>query len=384
MLTKKTISRLIIILLLITACVYAIWYFTRPQPIAVELATITRGTVEATLVNTRAGTIEACQRSKLSPLMGGQITKIWVKEGDRVNAGQPLLSLWNHDLVAQRNLAQRQLLMAQERRQEACIIAQNAKRESMRTQQLVDKGFVSSQRAEDADATARARQAGCEAAESDIKRAQAQIKVTEAGVSRTILKAPFDGIVAQITGELGEYTTPSPPGVQTPPAIDLIDDQCLYVSAPMDEVDAPKIKIGQPARITIDAMPNKTFNGVVRRIAPYVTELEKQARTVDVEVNFEPVPDDILLIGYSADIEIITDTRKDVLRVPTQAIRQNKTILILGAENKLEERQLETGLANWSFTEAQRGIQAGEQVLLSFDQDEIAVGVTVQSKTSEP
>ena len=381
---KKIISRSIIIILAIAALSYAAWTFTRPKPLEVELATITRGIVEATIVNTRAGTIEACQRSKLSPLMGGQITKIWVKEGDRVTKDQPLLSLWNNDVVAQRNLAQRQLVTTEERRQETCIVAQNAKRESTRVQQLVDKGFVSSQRAEDADATARARQAGCEAAESDIKRARAQIKVAEAGISRTILSAPFNGIVAQITGELGEYTTPSPPGVPTPPAIDLIDDSCLYVSAPMDEVDAPRIKIGQSARISIDAMPDKTFDGVVRRIAPYVTELEKQARTVDVEVNFQPVPQDILLIGYSADIEIIIDTSQDVLRVPTQAIRQNNTILAVSAEGKLEERILETGLANWSFTEIVSGINEGDQILLSSDQDGIEVGVAVLQKDNQP
>jgi hypothetical protein len=47
-----------------------------------------------------------------------------------------------------------------------------------------------------------------------------------------------------VTGEVGEFTTPSPPGIPTPPAVDLIDDSCLYVSAPMDEVDAPRLKTG--------------------------------------------------------------------------------------------------------------------------------------------
>ena len=57
--------------------------------------------------------------------------------------------------------------------------------------------------------------------------------------------------IAKITGELGEYSTPSPPGVPTPPAIDLIDDSCLYVKAPMDEIDAPKIHSGQAVRISL-------------------------------------------------------------------------------------------------------------------------------------
>ena len=62
-----------------------------------------------------------------------------------------------------------------------------------------------------------------------------------------MLTAPFDGVVAEVNAELGEYVTPSPPGIPTPPAVDLIDDRCLYVTAPIDEVDAPEIRTGMPA-----------------------------------------------------------------------------------------------------------------------------------------
>jgi HlyD family secretion protein len=375
--------KIIIAVIVIIIAATAIWYATRPNPIEVELATITRGNVEATVVNTRAGTIKSCQRANLSPASGGQIARIWIKEGDRVNKDQRLMELWNADLKAQRELAQRQLAMSKERRREACIIAENARRESVRTQQLVSKGFISSQLAEDADANARAKQASCDAAISDIKRAEAQVLVTEASLDRTTITAPFAGVIGKITGELGEYTTPSPPGVPTPPAIDLIDDTCLYVSAPMDEVDAPKIKLGQPARITLDAMSELVFDGTVRRIAPYVTEIEKQARTVDVEVNFSQVPSETLLVGYSADIEVILENRENVLRIPTQAIRQNNAVLFVGTNGKLEERQLQTGLANWSFTEVLSGLKEGGQVLVSFDQEDVKAGVSVQQKSSE-
>jgi HlyD family secretion protein len=186
--------------------------------------------------------------------------------------------------------------------------------------------------------------------------------------------------VAQVTGEVGEYTTPSPPGIPTPPAVDLIDDSCLYVSAPMDEVDAPRLKAGQPARITLDALPGKTFSGHIRRIAPYVTELEKQARTVDVEVDFDTPPQQILLMGYSADVEAIIERRANVLRVPTQAIQQDGTVLVLGKDDKLETRKLKTGLANWAFTEIVGGLNAGDRVLLSFDQEDVKAGVKVKPK----
>src|SRR5512139_3613965 len=316
MLKPRTWLRLVIVVLTVAALAYAGWHFTRPQPPEVELATVARGPVEATVVNTRAGTVKACRRARLAPVAGGQIVKLWVKEGDRVKAGQPLLELWNRDLAAQRELATRQLATSEERRREACIMADNAERDDERTEQLAAKGFVSPQSGEDARAEARARQANCDALVADVKRAQAQIRVTLAGLERTTLTAPFAGIVAEVTGEVGEFTTPSPPGIPTPPAVDLIDDSCLYVSAPMDEVDAPKIKPGMPARIALDALPGKTFPGSVRRIAPYVTEVEKQARTVDVEVTFNN-PDEVpknLLAGYSADVEIVLEARDKVLR----------------------------------------------------------------------
>lgn len=372
--------RLISFAIIIGVIALASWHYTRPKPLEVELATIATGNVEATVVNTRAGTIKSCQRSNLAPASGGQIAKIWIKEGDRVQKGQTLLELWSLDLQAQLELAQRQLTMAQERRRETCILAENARRESVRTQQLAEQGFVSSQRAEDADANARSRQASCDAAISDIKRAEAQIRVAQAAIERTVIAAPFSGIIAHISGELGEFTTPSPPGIPTPPTIDLIDDTCLYVTAPMDEVDAPKIRVGQEARITLDAMPEKIFPGRIRRIAPYVTEIEKQARTVDVEVDFLQIPADALLVGYSADVEVVLERKDNVLRIPTQAIRQNNKVWVVDAQNRLAERQLESGLSNWSFTEIRSGLKAGDQVLISFDQDDIKAGVAVQPK----
>jgi len=378
MLKPKTWLRIVVVVLIGAALVYAGWRVTRPQPPEVELATLARGTVEATVVNTRAGTVKACRRARLAPVAGGQIVKLWVKEGERVKADQPLLELWNRDLAAQRELATRQLTTSEERRREACILADNAKRDADRTEQLVAKGFVSPQRGEDARAEAHARQANCDALAADIRRAQAQIRVADVGLERTTLTAPFAGIVAKITGEVGEYTTPSPPGIPTPPAVDLIDDTCLYVSAPMDEVDAPKLKPGQPARITLDALPGQTFSGKVRRIAPYVTEVEKQARTVDVEADFDTPPRQILLMGYSADVEAIVEHHDNVLRVPTQAIQQDGSVLVLGAGDKLEARRLKMGLANWAFTEVVSGLNAGDRVLLSFDNEDVKAGVRVK------
>lgn len=381
----KKITRTAVILLFAATLVYAGWAIWPEDQQEVELAAVKRGVVEATVVNTRAGTVKPCRRSRLSPAAGGQIISLPAREGDRVVPGQVLLKLWNTDLEAQYELAKQQHITAKNRKQEACIMAKNAEREFRRTQQLVTKGFVSPQHADDTRAAAESRQAACAAAAADVSRAQAQISVISANLERTVLVAPFAGIIAQVTGELGEYVTPSPQGIPTPPAIDLIDDSCLYVSAPMDEVDAPKIQVGQPARITLDAITQKTFAGKVRRIAPYVTEIEKQARTVEVEAEFIDLDTNImLLVGYSADVEVITQRHEAVLRIPTRVIRQGNKVLVVGTDNRLEERKLITGLANWVYTEILEGLSEGDQVLLEADDGTVTAGTRIIAKPLQP
>ena len=346
----------------------AAWYFTRPKPVSVVLIKAERGLVEATVSNTRAGTIKACRRAKLAPPAGGQIAQLRVKKGQRVAAGQPLLELWNDDLQAQERLAQEQLKTSIAREREACTIAETAQRDAGRAQQLHEKNFISQEAVERAISEAKARQAACDTARSEIEQGRSRITVARAGLERMVLRAPFDGIVADISGELGEYATPSPPGIPTPPAIDLIDDRCLFVSAPIDEVDAAAVRIGQSSRITLDAIKGKSFPGKVKRIAPYVVDIEKQARTVEVEVEFaEQVQNEGLLVGYSADVEIVHDARERVLRIPTQTLMEGKRVLFYRPDGMLEERKVTTGLSNWEHTEVISGLNEGDQIVASLD-----------------
>jgi HlyD family secretion protein len=351
--------------------------------VSVVLATVDRGPVERTVANTRAATVTACRRSKLAPLSGGQIAKRQVKEGDRVKSGQILLELWNDNLVAQQRVAQDQLKASQLRAEQACLSADLARRDAERTRQLKDQGFISIERVDQAESEAQTRAVACRATQADVEQAKARITAVQADLSRTYLRAPFAGVVAKISGELGEMTIPSPPGIPTPPAVDLIDDSCLYVTAPIDEVDAPAIRLDMPARISVDAFPSRKFKGHVRRIAPYVLDVEKQARTVDVEVEFtDPKETEVLLVGYSADVEIVLAARGDALRVPTAAIQEGSRVLVFApATGLLEQRAISTGLANWQYTEVTSGLQAGEHVVLSLERAGVKAGAKARPET---
>jgi HlyD family secretion protein len=360
----------------------AIWWLGRPKPIPVVLTAVGRGKVESTIANTRAGEVEACLRTKLSTITGGRIEVLTVKEGDKVKKGQLLMQLWNDDIQAQVRVAQAQAETARKRVVEACTLADSAEREVARQSELYAKGFVSINAIDSARAAAEAKRASCQTARADVAQAEASIKLARVQRGRTVLVAPFDGTVAKIVGELGEYSTPSPPGVPTPPAIDLIDESCLYVKAPMDEVDAPKIVAGQPARITLDALPKQTFAGRVKRVAPYVTAVEKQARTVEIEATFDQ-PEKVgrLLVGYSANVEIVLDARDNVLRVPTAAILEGGRVLVVGSDDKLVERKLKAGLSNWEWTEVVEGLSAGDRIVTSLERAGVKAGAVVVEET---
>lgn len=370
------LRRLLIISALIAIALLLTWYWSRPSPVLISVQTVERGSIQSSVANTRAGSVEACRRARLAPSIGGLIAELPIKQGDQVKTGQLLLALWNEDLTAQVTLAEREAAAAAARAREACTTAEVARHEANRLKSLRQQNLASEDDYERAAGNARARTAACEAAQESRRVAQARIDVANKNLQRTILLAPFDGTVAEINGELGEFVTPSPPGIPTLPAVDIIDTQCLYISAPIDEVDAAKVKLGLPARITLDAFSNQSFEGRVRRIAPYVLEYEKQARTVDVEAEFvHPQDFNTLLAGYSADLEIILETRDDVLYIPTEAVMEGNRVLVFSAaDQRLHARSIEIGIANWKLTEVSSGLELGEQVVTSIDREGVEDG----------
>ena len=371
-----SIGRKKLIIIICFIALAAIFFFNRrPKLIDVEIVRIEKGEVRATVSNTRVGTVKACRRSFLAPATGGQVEKLHVKEGDSVKKHQLLMEVWNKDLKAQVKLQEFQIKANRATAEQVCQLAGVAERIARRTflQQKFD--IVSEQVLDEKETDARAKRSSCNASRETIAVSEANLDAVQAAVERTFVFAPFDGRVAEINVELGEYVTPSPPGIPTLPAIDLLDVSCLYVSAPIDEVDAPKIRTGMSVCVSLDAFTEKRCSGTVSRIAPYVQEKEKQARTVEVEVKLTD-PDDIkdLLPGYSADIEILLADKQHALKVPAEAVLENNRVLVMQADGLLVERAFKPGLANWNTVEVLSGLNAGDKVVLSVGRDGVVAG----------
>jgi HlyD family secretion protein len=372
--------RTLILALILIGLVAGYFYKKQPKPIDVDVYTVEKGEVKATVSNTRVGTVKACRRAFLAPATGGQVAKLHVKEGDKVKQQQLLLEVWNDDLIEQVNLKLAEISANQAAAEQICQLGANAQRDAQRISGLYkDKHFVSEQLFDDKVSNAKSQQAGCKAARNKVFVSEHGLAAAQAAVERTFLFAPFDGTIAEINAELGEYATPSPPGIPTLPAIDLMDISCLYVSAPIDEVDAPQIKTGMTACVSLDAFPEKRCSGTVSRIAPYVLEKEKQARTVEVEVKLTD-PKDLqeLLPGYSADIEVLLTSKPQAIRIPAEAVMENSRVLLINPQGKLEERTFKPGLSNWNTIEVESGLVVGDKIVKSIGQDGVVAGATVR------
>ncbi|MDT8453138.1 MAG: efflux RND transporter periplasmic adaptor subunit [Gammaproteobacteria bacterium] len=381
----KRNKHLLIFAAVVVIIVSLLLYSTRPKPVLIMVETAEIGSVEETAVNTRAGTVKACRRSQMSATMGGQIAALYIKEGDEVKQGEVLLELWNDDLRAEVGLARSEAKAAKARAESVCVQADISEINAKRKIDLRKTQAISEELVDQAVATAKSLRADCVASQTSAIVSKERIAVAEALLERTRLTAPFDGIAVEVNGEVGEYVTPSPPGIPTLPAVDIVDHSCFYVAVPIDEVDAPKIKHGMPARISLDAFKDRRFPSTVRRIADYVLDLEKQARTVDIEVIFDN-PEDMadMLPGYSADAEVILSVRENTLRVPTETIVDKHQVYVFHADDEsLELRDIKTGLSNWDWTEITSGLEPGEQVVITIDRKGVEDGAFAKLDTTE-
>jgi HlyD family secretion protein len=360
-------------LLVVAVIALRVTYF-KPVVVPVAVVRVQEGRVEELVTNNRAGTITARRRAAMGPELGGRVVTVAVEEGDRVRRGALLVAISDADLRAQLTLQERSLEAVRLAAVEACANSDLAQRELDRTRLLLSGGAATQQALEQAEHQRTAAEAQCTASSARIGQAEASRDVARVMLSKTELRAPFDAVVAKVSTHVGEWITPSPAGLPMPPAIELLDTQSIYARAPIDEVDAGRVKAGLPARITMDAFPGQAFAGRVTRVGAYVSEAQQQNRTFDIDVAF----DDAALLrtflpGTSADVEVVLQSRDRVLRVPTSAILQGGRVLVF-RDGLLVASPVTVGLSNWEYTEVTGGLRAGDTVVVSLDRPEVRDG----------
>lgn len=370
---RRWIPWLAVVLVVAAAFALRVTVFA-PDPVEVRVQAVARGRVESTVTNSKAGTVEARRRSRIASEIGGRVVDIFHREGARVEAGAPLVRLAPGSYEDQLALAEKGVAVARAQHQDACLRRDRARRELDRTRRLAERSVASEDRLDELQYQADSARVACEGARAELERARAQEASARTELAKTVIKAPFAGVVAEVNVEVGEWVTPSPPLLTSPPVIDLIDPTSIYVSAPMDEVDSGAIRADLPVKVSVDSRPDEVFLGRVLRVAPYVLDEEAQNRTLEIEVAIEDGEiAESLLPGTSADAEVILETRANVLRVPTSALLQNRSVLVL-EDGELVSRAIEIGLRNWQYAEIASGLAEGERVVVALDKLEIEEG----------
>ena len=370
--------------ILLTAVALRLSVF-RPARLAVAVSRAASGRVEETVTNSKAGTVRSRRRATLSSEVGGRVAELPARKGTRVRRGDVLMRVASADYRAQVAAQEGALAAARAARAEACRAAELAERDLARNRELARERLVSAEVLDQLQTRRDGAAAACEASRARVAQADAALVAARVNLEKTVLRAPFDGIVADITTEVGEWITPSPPGLPIPPVIVLLDDQTIYVSAPMDEVDVGRVRVGQPVRITMDAYPDRSLPGRVTRVAPYVAEEEEQNRTFEIEAEFDDAAFARgLAPGSSADVEVIQEARDGVLRIPSDALMEGNKVLLV-RDGRLVSRAVRTGLKNWQFVEVVEGLAPGDAVVVSLDRVGVREGarVSVEAETTK-
>lgn len=314
-------SRLLLAVAIAAAIAAGAAYAWRVRAPVVEVAALTRGTAVEAVYAT--GVVEPVHWAKVTPLVRGQIVDICRCEGATVQKGAVLAKLDDREALAQ--LAE---LQARER-----FLAQEVDRH----RQLLERSTTSQQ--------------AYERVVSDRAQATAAIAAARERQGWYTLRAPIDGQVLWRDGEIGEVAEPGRllfwVGPPTP----------LWILAEVDEEDIPRVRIGMRAVLRADAFPGQALEGEVRQITPKGDPVNKTYRAY-----IGLPPDTPLMIGMTAEINVVVRTVENALLAPARALSAGRVFAL--RDGRAEARTVTVGVAGSERVEILSGAEAGERVVL--------------------
>jgi HlyD family secretion protein len=338
--TRKKVFIIIGVVVILAAVVAANLYFRRETGLSVNAEALRARDLEA--IVSASGRIQPKRQVNVSANTTGRVTRVAVEEGQRVKAGQFLLEIDPRSLDAQLQRGEASVAAAQSSLQQSRAAVQQtrvalelARQNLKRTQELWKEGLTTRESLERAENEVQAREAELKTREQEIQTNEQRIKVEEAGLATTkynlnqvIISAPMDGLVTRRSIEEGETAVLGTMNNAGSVLLTIADMSMLEAEVEVDETEIPSVSLGQPAKVTIDAIPNRTFKGHVTEVGnspiqqtttTQNTGGQRQATTFRVVITLdEDVPD--VRPGFTCTADITTATRTNVVAVPIQAL----------------------------------------------------------------
>ena len=287
----------------------------------------------------------------VGPRVSGTLKKLYVQIGSVVKKGQVLGEIDAKDLQANVDSANASLVAAK-----ATMVYAQSNYE--RLKDLLPKGYVSQ------DSVDVARQS-LDSSRANVDKAQAQLAYSKIQLSYATVAAPIDGIVESVATQEGSTVAAS---LNAPTFVTLIDLKRLEVDAYVDEVDIGGVKEGQKATFTVDAFPDKVFNGNVEAIQPQAV-IQDNVVNYDVIIGITDPFEGQLRPKMTASVTINLDSQKGVLVVPAKAVKHEggkAYVMVPGAGGKgFTQRPVTVGREAGDFVQVKAGLSAGDKVLVA-------------------
>lgn len=293
-----------------------------------------RADIEATVSSVNSGIVKSEKIAELAFGAVGRVRKLNVKLGNIVEEGSIIAEIENEDMLSALETATREL-------------------ERQRALQL--KGLSS---------------------QTLIDQAKSGLQLAKNAYEKTLIRAPFKGIIAELNlevGQLSQITTEFRLAL-----VRLVDLEPRYVRAEIDEVDLPRIKVGQQSRIKVLAVRKEPFDAAVRKVVPFISSVREQDRTSEIELNIES--DSLLPVGASADVDIVVERKDNILTAPLRSVTNygGKKYVYRFENGKAHKVEVELGISNFDLAEIKSGLNEGDIVLLPNDSVELEDGLEVR------
>ncbi|HZS42122.1 MAG TPA: efflux RND transporter periplasmic adaptor subunit [Polyangia bacterium] len=348
----------------------------KKPPVAVETVRVEKATVRDEVSSSTAGEVMPERHATVRAELGARVMAVKHRRGDRVARGDVIVALDAADLDAR--IAQAQATVEAQAAQVAQAEAhtQAAARSAERSKALFDKGAGTSQMAEDTAAALREAREAVNAARGLHAQSLAALRVARVARSKAELTAPFAGQLVEVNPDPGEELAPGTP------VFEIIDDSKLHVEASIDEADVGRVRVGQPATLKLDGMPNQPIAGVLSKVGPTVRKDLKGARTMPIEVDVVDVPGATkagLRSGMSANVEIRVAEKADVVSLPTNVIvgRGTRRTVFRVEDGRARVREVQVGLSNWDRSEILGGVSVGDQIVATLNAKQLEDGAPV-------
>ena len=341
---------------------------------------ISKGDIRETIV--ASGEIQAMTKVNVGTSVMGEIKALHVKDGQDVKAGQLLVTIDQERL--KQGLIQAEAALDAQRKDASRLEAIQAKTRDTftRMESLFKQGLISDEDFRQAKLARDSAELSYQSAQANVHQGQANLASMRDALSKSVLVAPISGRVTGLKAEKGETAIPGMSNLPGAVLMVISDMSDLIAEIKVNESEVVRLRLGQPAQVTVESFPGKVFQGKVREIATAAEKIGQDANMYKVKVALDMAADGIgqLRPGMSSRAVVLTSEAKQVQRVPLQSVLEREgtleeaqkkgllspethSIVMVAKNGKATERTIRTGIANTQFYEVKDGLSEGEMVL---------------------